>query len=1657
METIDLLRSLYSHNPYTIPEELVVPDLDMSLDSLLAATDGELAVYSFKSALQCGFGLDTSDMAVENQMTPLEELLVFGLRHSSCSFRCLSIAFLPRFLPRNPIKINLKQTITLYSKDRSSSVRCALARTLPDLARMHKLVTQSNQPAIPNTLFTATLKSFILEDNAQEVVKESLRSVPLLASALENSDLFTSLDSSLVDKLISLLSCAEMSSLAAMCFRGFAGLEKSSLQHIQNRLQTHLYNTAEDETKEAVLTASCSLSETLQGYELFPVFLSLVDHLDAHCWKEPAYQYKVSKLMLSLARKRKVPLRALILPCETDIYLAFADTPVSRISLIQRYSEVVHATELEVTVQEMLPTVIPHLIVQHAEGSRPNETERVIRAYADILATTPTHLIFKKGGVVCAAVLMKFFPSKPEQLEKAMNFVTEVSAEKDKCLDLSGFFLSHLQNIVNELCWKLVDNGDCSGLENFEARLVALAQIVDKPKWREMFISCFLGVLFHLEKQIRNHTSAPESKAQAIRVLTAVVPLVQDDITPFVPKIMGLLTMVLQDKGVVLVALDCWRCLIAELAKHAQVTLQNSCIQIVAIMLECFDYDDPELVERAADVLNCLIVRNRDILRKFMHGMPVLPSLPCLREVNQILCQFRGGDENKLQRIVDGLQHESSFVKRTILRELRRDLSSRPEFYLSLAAVDSEVLSDIIVALLESCRFDGRGTHTDLSQLVRQLSVICLGEIGALDPSRLKRKLRAPNVYRPINNVKLVGALVTQHLVPLLHSNSEIDVQNASSYALQQILKLAGLGLGDADGESDSQSRGGKELDRGDLEDLMNELPETVQEMIQPFRSSKLTVTRQLPDSPSGLAFRPGISLVEWLMHWTYNLSTFTKRVYWLYELCSSVREVIRHDAGVSLYLLPHLVRNVLLLSQNAFELVVKEMNAVLSHAVQNLSRESFENSNQSSDMFVQTIFSLIDNILQCIANCRVDLANIRQLSEKKQGYQQYQEYQKDLQIKIKTWLKLLDRIPKRSLALAAYNCGASARAFRYLEWVLRDGNMVLNQVAEVEYVPMEEEDVSLLMKLYRNLDDVDSPLGLASIRHSFMGLEERRTIYEHDGRLSDAITCCEQGLKKFPDDIATHSAMLEYKLQLGHVEEVLAHAEGTIARHPASRAQLRSQTVAAAWRLGRWSLLKEYLEDPDSQGCGPGGTNSRDGIRSAAAQEFDIDLARMLSHFHEGRYDKVKDSLATSRDTLLNPLVAASMESYERAYPFIVKLHMLRELEDGLLCKTSPEPSPLPLGCAQWDQRLNLTKQSLKTREPIVALRRVVLGEAGLNASRGKWWLQYAKLCRKMGYFETAHSAILAGEDLGEPGAALERAKLFWYRAEQFKAIQEAEQWLSLSHTPELRQVAQLHPNAKRRATSSATMQRAASAAHEDLDAKALLLLCKWVSVTGQRQPQEVLALYDKAIQRNPNSETAWFRMAKFFDALFQDAYMRQIGEGSIQGLGNYGAAGQYLYQSNGRSKNWVAPESKHFLTYLPPAMEGYSKALKFGHKHIYDCLPRLLTLWFNFGGQNVQMFANATPDDCIARITSKEQREVEHKITCAIKSAYETLPPHYWLTAFSQLTSRIVQHHRETHELLKKILVLVVSEYPQTTLWYLAILLRYGKYACISAARRC
>ncbi|KAM2581297.1 hypothetical protein TB1_003592 [Malus domestica] len=457
---------------------------------------------------------------------------------------------------------------------------------------------------------------------------------------------------------------------------------------------------------------------------------------------------------------------------------------------------------------------------------------------------------------------------------------------------------------------------------------------------------------------------------------------------------------------------------------------------------------------------------------------------------------------------------------------------------------------------------------------------------------------------------------------------------------------------------------------------------------------------------------------------------------------------------------------------------------------------------------------------------------------------------------------------------------------------------------------------------------------------------KDQLLINKKAGNWAEAITSCEQALQMEPTSVQRHSDVLNCFLNMCHLQAMVTHMDGLISRVPQYKKTWCMQGVQAAWRLGRWDLMDEYLSGADEEGliCSSSESNA----------SFDMDVAKILQAMMKKDQFSVAEKIALSKQALIAPLTAAGMDSYVRAYPFVVKLHLLRELEDFhslLVDESFLEKSfqPGDHGFSQlmenWENRLRFTQPSLWSREPHLAFCRLVFAGSALGAQVGNCWLQYAKLCRMAGHYETANLTILEAQATGGPNVHMEKVKLLWSTRRSDGAIAQLQQ--SLLNMP----VEIVGSSAISSITSLSLVPLNqpllvcdTQALNESRDiAKTLLLYTRWIQHTRQKQKEDVLCLYTRVRELQPKWEKGYFYIAKYCEELLADARKRQ--EENIE----LGARKRPSNSAIVGSPNLST--EKPWWSYVPDVLLFYAKGLYMGHKNLFQALPRLLTLWFDFG----------------------------------------------------------------------------------------------------------
>ena len=293
----------------------------------------------------------------------------------------------------------------------------------------------------------------------------------------------------------------------------------------------------------------------------------------------------------------------------------------------------------------------------------------------------------------------------------------------------------------------------------------------------------------------------------------------------------------------------------------------------------------PSLAADAAAALHSLVVNHARMLGPKLTELPVLPALPELRQVNAAIQAARGslGFREALLLAASGLGHDSlhvRFIAAQQMLSLLRSHSNRTEpspretlnpgtiMPTGAAQPSSAQLPDVesrgssnphpgeiavLQLVLSECEADNDAVTTAVAALLRCLAeesktsqgqalclvcAKCLGELGAIDPSRLPalsraagRKALAKIAARGLINGRdspgrlmqqpgtgssggkgdcmacdsigcgaedLAVGLITGHLAGMLRAAVSSDVHDAATHATQEILKLFNRPAGQA-------------------------------------------------------------------------------------------------------------------------------------------------------------------------------------------------------------------------------------------------------------------------------------------------------------------------------------------------------------------------------------------------------------------------------------------------------------------------------------------------------------------------------------------------------------------------------------------------------------------------------------------------------------------------------------------------------------------------------------------------------------------------------------------------------------------------------------------------------------------------------------------
>uniref|UniRef100_A0A0D9WU94 Serine/threonine-protein kinase ATR n=1 Tax=Leersia perrieri TaxID=77586 RepID=A0A0D9WU94_9ORYZ len=1289
--------------------------------------------------------------------------------------------------------------------------------------------------------------------------------------------------------------------------------------------------------------------------------------------------------------------------------------------VISEFSESILGIKTEELIRRMVPSVIPKLIVSH-----PNNDQAIITLHelANHLNSEVVPLIVNSLPKVLSFAL---FYEDGQHLSSVLQFY-----HAETGTDSKEIFSAALPTLLDEIiCFP--GESDQIKTDRRTAKISPTIQniariLTGNDNLPEFLKNDFVRLLNSIDKKML-HSDDTKIQKQALQRIRKLVEVMGPYLSTHAPKIMVLLIFAIDKEALQMDGLDVLHFFIKRLAEVSCTSIKYVMSQVVAAFIpslersrECSFVHLGKIVE----ILEELVVKNSTLLKQQIRELPLLPSLPSLSEVNKVIQQARGlmTLQDHLKDAVNGLNHESLNVRYMVACELNKLFNDRREditsFIIGEGIADLDIISSLIIALLKGCAEESR---TVAGQKLKLVCADCLGALGAVDPAKFK-VMSCERFKIECSDDDLIFELIHKHLARAFRAASDTTVQDSAALAIQELLKLAGC-------QSLPNENNGKESSSCEMskrgQKLWGRFSSYVKEIIAPCLTSRFHLPSVNDATSAGPIYLPTMSFRRWIYYWIRKLTSHaTGSRNGIFSAC---RGIVRHDMPTAIYLLPYLVLNVVCYgTPEARQSITAEILSVLNAAASESSGAIVHGiTGGQSEVCIQVVFTLLDNLGQWVDDLKQEIALSQSNNAmagrhggkmKDESYSMYEQDQ--LLVQCSNVAELLSAIPKVTLAKASFRCQAHARALMYFESHVREKSGSSNPAAYCSGT-FSDDDISFLMEIYGGLDEPDGLLGLANLRKS-SSLQDQLIINEKAGNWAEVLTLCEQSLQMEPDSVHRHCDVLNCLLNMSHLQAMIAHVDGLVYRIPQSKKTWCMQGVQAAWRLGRWDLMDEYLAEADK------GVVCRSSENNAS---FDMGLAKIFKAMMKKDQFMVAEKIAQSKQALLVPLAAAGMDSYMRAYPYIVKLHMLRELEDfnsllgdeSFLEKSFGADDHKFLKLTKdWENRLRCTQPSLWAREPLLAFRRMVYNLSHMNAQAGNCWLQYARLCRLAGHYETAHRAILEADASGAPNAHMEKAKYLWNIRKSDSAIAELQQ--TLLNMPadvlgptvisSLSSLSLALPNAPLSVTQ-------ASKENPDVS-KTLLLYTRWIHYTGQKQSNDIKSLYSRVTELRPKWEKGFFCIAKFYDDLLVDARRRQEDKKIAC------AVGPVPPSSTGSLS--TATEEKPWWDMLPVVLIQYARALHKGHKNLFQALPRLLTLWFEFGSIYIRDGSSS----------NKPMKEVHIRLLGIMRGCLKDLPSYQWLTVLSQLISRICHQNTEVVKLVKCIVTSILREYPQQALWMMA-----------------
>ncbi|EPX74347.1 phosphatidylinositol kinase Tor2 [Schizosaccharomyces octosporus yFS286] len=490
-----------------------------------------------------------------------------------------------------------------------------------------------------------------------------------------------------------------------------------------------------------------------------------------------------------------------------------------------------------------------------------------------------------------------------------------------------------------------------------------------------------------------------------------------------------------------------------------------------------------------------------------------------------------------------------------------------------------------------------------------------------------------------------------------------------------------------------------------------------------------------------------------------------------------------------------------------------------------------------------------------------------------------------------------------RTLGAYAAKCHAFAKALHYKE---------LEFIEEELVTKPSIDTIEALISINNQLQQPDAAIGILKHAQQNDKMNLKETWYEKLQRWEDALAAYEKREASGTGNFEITMGKLRCLHALGEWDRLSQLAqENWIHGGYEMRRYIAPLSVAAAWGLGQWEQMDEYISVMKSE--------------SPDKAFFSAIVA-----LHRLQFEEASAHITRARDLLDTELTALVAESYNRAYSVAVRVQMLSELEEIISYKKAEnKPHVREVIKKTWIRRLKGCQRNVDVWQRMLRIRSLVISPK----ENMEMWIKYSNLCRKSGRIGLAKKSLdllledenhLEGNVLpknAHPSIIYAKLKFSWTVDDKKRAL--------------------------------VNMQEFTAQLISDINIDPALFAQS--AITGSQKSQEEIHYYFHLLARCYHKQGQWQQEIepKWSEGLFTRVlqsymYATQFDSKWYKAWHSWALANFDAIKHLEQSEDNIPLGA--YEQYIIPAIKGFFKSIALSKGNIQDTL-RLLSLWFKYG----------------------------------------------------------------------------------------------------------